>query len=341
MIKNMKINRPSCTALLFCALFLVAVLPAICVADVSITPLLIDLELEAREITTSEITLTNDTDRKRVVFATVNEVAIDTTGEVKEFVSPVMTDRTNTVTSWIEITRGRIELEPGETKKIPLTVRVHPYAEFGDYFAFIGFVESSKRPQAEAAALQGNASGVILKLSLKDEKIESLRISAFLVDRFIFNTDKSTVDIEIENAGDEPSVPAGEVIFYNSRGEEISSLIFNEAAISIAPGEKKLITMQIPFSEKFGKFKANVALEYEGSQTASVFDTTQFFMIPFRLMLMFIFGVLVTTITITFLLRRAFYNDLHDDDDGSVVPLYVRNNKDHNEKDHDIHIQKS
>ena len=310
-------------------------------SGVTISPLLVDLELEAREVTTTEVTLTNDTERKVVLFATVNEVAVDTTGEVKEFVSPVMTDRTNTVTSWLEITRGRIEIEPGETKKIPLTVRVHPYADFGEYFAFIGFVEAPKRPEAEAVALAGNANGVILKIDLADTRVESLRISGFLVDRFIINENKRGIEVEIENVGDTNTTPTGEIIFYNSRGEEVSSLPFNESKEEIAAGEKRVLVLEVPFTDKLGRFKANLALEYGNDQTATVFDTAQFFMIPLRIVVMSIFSIMAAAILITFLLRKIFYEESYDSEDGTVLPLYVRTDRDHNEKDHDIHITKN
>ena len=39
-----------------------------------------------------------------------------------------MTDRTTSVTSWIEVSRGRIEVQPGGETEV-LTISVHPYVE--------------------------------------------------------------------------------------------------------------------------------------------------------------------------------------------------------------------
>jgi len=310
-------------------------------AELMVAPMLIDREAEAREILTEQITLTNQTERKIEVYATVNEISVDSSGEIKEFVSPVMTDRTDTVTSWVEISRGRIEMNPGETVTVPLTIRIHPYAKPGDYHVFIGFVPGSKRFEAEATALAGDAEGVIVKVSLKDKTNELLRISGFLIDRFVASKENRTIDIEVENSGDVVTAPSGEIIFYNSRGEEMSSLPVNTEGVSVQPGEKKTIKTEIPFYNEYGRFKANLTLRYGEGQKAAVFDTTQFYMIPFHLMLVIIVVILVLSVVITFLIRRAFYDELHEDDDGNDLPLYVRNDRDHEPKDHDIHLPKS
>jgi hypothetical protein len=134
-------------------LLVVLVLPSAAnAAGFTVSPVLLDLEVSARDVVTKDITITNSSEAKQFIYATVNEILIDEGGEIKEFVSPVMTDRSNTVTSWIEISRGRLELEPGEQKTVPLTIRVSPSAEPGNYHAFVGFVATNKQYIAEATA---------------------------------------------------------------------------------------------------------------------------------------------------------------------------------------------
>ena len=52
-------------------------------ADILIAPPLIDLELQPRDIVTKDITIKNLTNRKIYVYATVNEIAVDDTGNIK------------------------------------------------------------------------------------------------------------------------------------------------------------------------------------------------------------------------------------------------------------------
>ncbi len=306
--------------------------------EVEIRPFLIDETAEARDVITRTITLTNQyADRKITVFATVNEISVGTDGEIKEFITPVMTDRTNTVTSWVEITRGVIELEPGETKEVPLTLRIHPYAKSGEYHVFLGFVPERKRPDAEAVAMRGEADGVILKLTVADNKTEALRISGFSIDRFVVGEDNQDIAIKLQNTGQLASVPTGEVIFYNSKGEEVASVPVNTAGVEVAPGAEITLTEKLPLDSKLGRYKANLALEYGATQRANLADTTFFYSLPIQLMILVGVGILILTLLVTILFRRAFLEE-KDDEEAHDVVLYVKDTHDAKPQDHDIDL---
>lgn len=309
-------------------------------SEISVHPLLLDLELESREVVTHNISLTNDSDTKISVYATVNEIAIDADGEIKQFISPVMTDRTETITSWVEIVRGRIELEPRETKTVPLTVRMHPQTKPGEYHAFISFIPEKKRPAAEEIALRGNAEGLILKISLNEIRNEQLRISTLQVSRLIIKENQRTMSIEVENSGESDAVPTGEIIFYNGRGEEIASAQVNEQRVVVPSKTKTSLLVTVPFFNELGRFKANVTLQYGGNNKSSTFDTVQFFMLPYKMAAILVFVIILCSLFVTYLLRRVFRDELEFDEDGKDIPLYIRNDREHLDKDHDIHVKK-
>jgi len=312
-------------------------------AKVTIAPLLVEVEMSQRDVVTRDILLTNQMDYKLVLFATVNEVALGTTGEIKEFITPSMTDQSATVTSWTEITRGRIEIEPHGTTTVPLTFRLSPYAKAGVYTEFIGFVPEANRDLAEAAAMRGDADGVMVKISVNQKNTNLLKIVSFLSKRFIFKDEDRQIKIELENGGDVETTPTGEIIFYNSRGGEVGSIKVNESNSSIAPHQRKTYVAEIPFNDKLGRFKANVRLDYgNGPQKSTIFDTTQFFMIPLVVLLILIALIVGLSLLITFFLLRTMRQgnraaNLED----NQLPLYIRNDREHETKDHDIHIQKN
>ncbi|NCN11815.1 hypothetical protein GW937_00660 [Candidatus Kaiserbacteria bacterium] len=309
-------------------------------AEYTVRPFLIDHVAEPRETITEMVMLTNDSPyRKYVVYATVNEISVDTEGEIKEFVSPVMTDRTNTVTSWIEVTRGRIEIPPGEKKEVPLILRINPYATPGVYHAFVGFVPAPDRPTAEAIALRGEADGVIVKITVLDKRNDSMKLSGFLIDRFITGDTHKEIEVIINNTGDIPSAPQGEIIFYNSQGVEISSAPFNAEGTTISPGETVTLTSLVPLEKGIGRFKANLALQYGEDQQASLHDTTFFYLVPLHYLLL-LFGVIVSiVIAITLLFRKTLLSARSGEYDDDTIALYVRNGHDSNPKDHDIDLK--
>lgn len=324
-------------------LLILAMMPSVSVAsEISVRPFLIDETLVPRDIIERKITIKSEyAQRKAELYATVNEITLDETGEIKEFISPSMTDRTNTVSSWVEITRGRIEVLPNETVEIPLTIRTHPFAVPGEYQVFIGLVEAANRPKAESIAMAGDANGVIVKITIADERENSMRISGFVVNRFITGDDKRDINIEVENIGDLASSPTGEIIFYDSRGIEVTSIPVNEGGAVVAPGEKVTLKSKVPLEGDLGRFKANVSLKYGDNQAALLHDTAFFYMMPIQLLLALFGGILVSAILGALLLRRVFSK--HEDDEEKIdeVRMYVRDGHDAIPKDHDINLKKT
>jgi hypothetical protein len=309
--------------------------------EYSVRPFLVDIVAQPRDVVTETVLLTNDsTSRKYVVYATVNEVSLDTSDEIKKFVSPVMTDRSNTVTSWIEVTRGRIEIPPGEQKEVTLTLRINPQAEPGEYQAYVGFVPAPNRPAAEKIAMNDEADGVVVKITIADERKDSMKISAFKISRFITSENSRGIDVAVENMGDIASAPTGEIIFYDSRGVEVDSAPFNTDGIEVPPGKTVTIKGIVPVEDSLGRFKANISLQYGGNQRAALFDTTNFYLIPFNLLLMIFGGIFIGAISVAFMFKRAFLSgDEEDDSDGDSIMMYVREGHDPNPQDHDIDLK--
>lgn len=306
----------------------------------TIRPFLIDETLEAREAVTHEISLENKTGRQLTLYATVNEITVDTEGVVKEFITPSMADRTTSVTSWIEITRGRITIPAGETATTSLTIHTNPYAKPGEYHAFIGFVNTNKRHIAEAQALAGEADGIPLKVTISEEVNLSLMMKKFSVPQFVFRRDHSVVEMVLENNGESELLPTGEIIFYDSSGEEVAATDINIEKKSVPPGETIALTAPIPFFGSLGRYKANATIYYGPKNQASIFDTAHFMMVPYYLLFVLLLAIIIFSIFITYLLKRAFDDERYIVDDEQDVPLRVGTGRDYEEKDHDITIVK-
>lgn len=134
-------------------------IPFVTFADFTVSPLLIDVSADARDNFTRTITLSNFGSGYTRLYASVHEIEVGEGEEIKAFVPASMSDMTTSVTSWIEITRGRIELTGDEVKEVPLTIRVNPNTPAGLYHAYIGFASGFNRDDAEAKILGGKASG--------------------------------------------------------------------------------------------------------------------------------------------------------------------------------------
>lgn len=305
----------------------------------TVSPLVIDLNVEKRELLTKTITLTNSGTRQVRIYPTVNEIALDEDGTIKTFQSPVEVDRTNTVTSWIEITRGRITLKPGETREIPLTVRVHPNVEAGEYHAFIGFPAASNKEEAMKRSMGGGAPGTVVRIAVDQERTEYLKLEGFGVDRFVVDPEKGTVNYSVLNTGEAPVMPRGEIIFYNTRGTEVATLPINPDGETVAEGDILALRSTLPSTLTIGKHKALLTLEYGERQTAALHDTAFFYMMPLKYMLMIFAAVLAFAILLTVLIYRRMSIPFEHDGVENVA-MYIRQERSE-PKPHDIDLKKN
>ena len=319
-----------------CALALL--LPVVVRADFSHRPLVVDETLGPRDIATTEITIENPDDRRYRLYATVNAIDIDNGGTIERFISPSMDDRERSLTSWIEVTRGRIELPPGETITVPVTIRVNPYAKPGQYHAFVGFVPASKRPTAEATALAGEAKGTVFRVEVPENRQTVLRLAGFSVDRFMTGMGAREVTYEVENPGDTPVAPRGELIYYDGRGREVAAVPLNEIGATVAPGETAAFTAPVPVDALAGRFKALLNVQYGETQVASLNDSAHFVLLPAHLLLMLLAALSVLGVVLTVLLRRAL-GDTDADDDADDVALFVRDGHSVPAHEHDVSLK--
>jgi len=309
-------------------------------SDYSVTPLLIEHKIEPRDIFEESIKITNPTDRILRIFPTVNEITLGDEGEIKTFVPASMSDNRTSITSWIAIKRGRIEIAPGETIKIPVSISVNPNAEPGDYYAFVGLADASKRDTAEALVQKGVAPGTIIRLTLIDKKNEYLRLNRFFINRYIFSLENTNLTYDLENTGDVEIIPGGEVIFSNIKGEELVAQNLNTENIIIKPGEKHSFNVVLPdVIGHLGKYKAYLNIKYGKNQKVNLNDTVYFSVLPWYLILI-IFAVVVLISIILVLYYHRRNDNFISDENGDDVPVFIRTVSNSSEMEHDINLKK-
>lgn len=308
----------------------------------SVTPLIISHEVEQRDIIKEEITVTNTGQTPVTLFPMVNNITLGSDGGVEEFVPRSMADRGVSLANWIEISRRGLELMPGASETLPVTLRVNLRAEVGEYHAMVTFAHGTTRDEAERRVQHGQAGeGTIFSVTVPDDKKESLRLSKFLIKTFITQESPEDISYTLNNPGDTTIVPSGEVILYNKRGEEVRSIPLNADGNSVAPGESFAFTAGVPTEGLVGKYKAFLSLEYGSDQLASINDTAFFYIVPWKVLLAYFVAIVATVLIATFVIvrRRARY-EAADDDDIVDLPLYLRDNSS-DPHDRDIDLKKN
>lgn len=320
-------------------LFLVCNVPIFAHANVSleVVPLVIDIEAEARDILHYDIVLTNTGSQPLTVFPIVNNISLEKGGTAETFLPPVRSDRTASLASWIEIPRSGIKLLAGESHTVTMTLRIHPTPEPGEYHARIAFGPGRNQQIAETLVKSGRAPSTVLNVTIEDDARELLKLSRFIIDKFITSGGNEGATYIITNPGDETLVPSGEIIFYNSRGIEVAALPVNEDGSSIPPGEEKAFTAEVPVDGLFGKYKAFLSVEYGSAQLTSVQDTTFFYVLPLKTLLFILGTILLMSAAAAFYVHKRYF-DSEEADDSDPLPVRIRDTQSE-AKEHDIDLK--
>lgn len=289
----------------------------------TVHPLSINESLQARDIITKEITITNTGTQPITVFPTVNNITLGDGGEIEEFIAPVMSDRTQSLASWLEISRLGMQLRIGETKVIPLTIRVNPTPKPGVYHALVAFGNGRNRDEAEEKVQNGSAPGMIVTVTIEKETISLLKLARFVVDRFVTSSANEAVTYTFKNPGDEMLVPTGEIILYDSTGKEVATVPVNPERTTVSPGVEKEFKATVPTEGLFGKYKAFLNIEYGQTQRASIQDTSFFYVLPLKAVLILL-GVVLTLVVIFAWYIHSKYFDEEILDDSEQLKVHVR-----------------
>jgi hypothetical protein len=185
---------------------------------------------------------------------------------------------------------------------------------------------------------QGN--GTILKITIADDTKEQISLVSFTADRFSYNDTDSQLNFILENTGDVPLSPSGEVIIYNTKGEELGAIKVNEEGTAIAPGQRVEFSKLLPFVNNLGRNKAYLSLNYGVKNQANVFDTTFYYSVPWYYIVAFFVTLLTLLIVTTFVIRKLFTNNGDTLEQGVYeLPLFVKQSHDHDEYDHDLNLK--
>ena len=272
----------------------------------SIIPLVVSDKGKPRDILKDTVTITNETTKKLVLYADVQDFdPADGPRPMKE--GPHNPDREKNLANWIEITRGRIVLQPGETVQVPYLVHINLRALPGVYHAEVGFYEGPNR--RDAVAKPYSKSTMMVTIEVLDDARERLQLDSFLSDKSIFSGNSASFSYALENVGNRAMTPRGQIRIYNRRGQEVATLDVNEAGSSLAPDDSSQLASVWDAAGRFGKYKAFLDVEY--GQTGTVQDTVYFWIFPWREVMIGFILLLILAAAVTYMVHvKLTYNRL-------------------------------
>jgi hypothetical protein len=263
----------------------------------SVSPLIFDEKAKQRDILKESIgVMNNSSDRSINLYAFVNNV--DPTAGVEGFQSASEADLGKSLANWIEISRGAIDLMPGEKREIPILIQINLRATAGMYHAFISFSEGSTRDEAERKMKEGIS--VAVNVEILDDAKEALELKSFVSSDTFVTGAKASFKYDIQNIGNRPLSPKGQVRIFNRSGEEVATLDVNQQGMTLDPNISGQLASAWDAGSRFGRYKAMLDVEYGDKTRGTLQDTVFFWLIPWKEMLAVFFSLGVVVLSLTF-----------------------------------------
>ncbi len=262
--------------LIFLALFLS--FPGKGEAEIVVYPSVISGEGSVRDGFDFTINVKNEGQRRTRLYPLVKDVSVEE-GRILREKNPL--EQESFLSSWINIRRSRMDINPEEEEELQLTVRIDNDAEPGKYYAVVVFARGSTEDEARRNAVRFNYPETLINIDVKEDIVERMQLINFRSDKESFYDSAVDFSLMVENIGNRELKPYGSVIIYKSRhGKELDSLPINEKGLFVEAGKKE--TFEISWDAKggFGQYKAVLIGEYGEEARRDIQDTIYFWIIP-------------------------------------------------------------
>ena len=264
------------------------------------TPAVIDGKGKVREILHYSMTVVNTTKHLVSIYPWVTD--IDTTrGEsgVSDLAGTRQKELSESLARWIEVTRGSVDLLPGEQKDVPVTIQINLAAKPGLYHSTIHLSYGGTRPDAEAN--KAETMDVSVNIEVLDDINERLQLNNFVPTKGVFSSDSASFDYNIENIGNRGEVPRGKIRIYDKSGREVATVDANQEGKRLEPSSKAMLSSVWTSGDSFGRYKAMLDLEYGGRGTLQ--DTVFFWVVPWKKMLSMFLSLIVLSVAAAIVLH--------------------------------------
>jgi hypothetical protein len=208
---------------------------------------------------------------------------------------------------------GQLTLNPKEIQNLPFTIDVPASAAPGSYFSVVRFTASAPELDGTGVALSASL-GALVFLRVNGDAHEKLTIASFTASvqktgktQKLFEGTPINFVVRVKNEGNVHEQPAGQVIIKDMFGKTVAGINVNLPPRNILPGtirrfESTLDKSVIGKKMLFGFYRAEVTIKDAKGQISK--DQLSFWVIPWKLMLFGVIGVVVGFIVLRNMIRN-------------------------------------
>ena len=264
--------------------------------SISISPLTFDLAANPGDTVTNELIVRNSgTDPVTIAVETQDFVATGEEGEV------TLTDDKSTysLASWVQVDMGQFTLEAGKQQRVKFEIRVPYNAEPGGHYASVYAHISPTIGNATTGSGVGQKIGSLLLLKVAGVTDETADVETFKTTQNIFEHGPVDFNIRIKDTGSVHIKPKGIIAITDIFGKKVADVTVDQR--NVLPGAIRHMTATWTDVPMFGKYTATL-LTYYGTDNKQLSAATTFWIIPWKVLLVWV-GVIILAAVVIWLLR--------------------------------------
>lgn len=276
-----------------------------------IAPPLLPVKGDPGSTAKAEILLRNISKTDLFVTSEVNDFTADGEDGTPKLLLDTTEPNPYSLRPWVNIKTG-FTLKSKELTKLPVTITIPKDAAPGGYYGVIRF--SGRPPELEGTGVSLSASlGSLVFLTVNGAAKEDVAVSEFSVNNggkagTLFEAPPLNFVERFKNNGNIHEQPTGIVTITDMFGKTLATLTVNSPPRNILPRtirkfEQKLDSTVIGNKFLFGHYTATFAGTY-GASGQKLSASTDFWIIPYRLIAAIIVGLIIIFFVIRTLLRN-------------------------------------
>lgn len=206
-----------------------------------------------------------------------------------------------------------LDLAPSELKTTNVTITVPKNAEPGGHFGVIRFTAVPPNLEGTGVALSASV-GTLVLLKVSGDITNNVTTEEFstgtiakgddgaFTKRSFFEYGPISFLARLKNTGSVHEKPEGAVTITNTFGKQIASLNVNPRGGNVLPDSIRRFETTLANKQLFGRYTAKLAVSYASGKKLT--STVSFWVIPWKLMVLVLIGLVALVLVLRLLLRR-------------------------------------
>lgn len=278
-----------------------------------IAPPVLTLTADPGDVINAQINLRNISSSPLIVTSQINDFSAKDENGIPDIDVEETRDSPYSLKPWME-PLAQLELASMEMQKLPVKISIPQDAAPGGYWSVVRFTVAPPGTTGTGVSLSASL-GAYVFLRVSGNAQESMEITQFFTTEPGRNTPSTLFEqtplnfvLRIKNKGTVHEQPVSQVRVKDMFGRDVATVNMNLERWNVLPGSIRRFASPLDEgvlgpTRLFGKYSAEITTSF-GTDKKTVTAVTEFWVIPYRLIILVLVGLVLLVFIIRALLRN-------------------------------------